>query len=462
MKCKYYSSSKSFRDIGGMLKYIATREGVDQIDDGWKTEPASKLQEDIIMKLCEKHKDCKQLQEYISYSKYKTKGSASEFISAVLENYPHLLSDKTYLDYIATRPRVERIEGKHGLFSSDGVAIDLEKEAENIRNHEGNIFTIIVSLKRHDAERVGYNYAERWRTLVQSRIEDIAKEYKIPAEKLKWFGAFHNEAHHPHIHLMLYSTDKFDKGFITKRGIDNLRHLFGTEIFSDDIDNYYKEQTEYRNTLNSNARDEIISLADKIKKGLIKNDEFVLKFISLAKRLHTVKGKKVYGYLPKNVKEMVCELVDILEKDKNIERAYELWYQAKCAVYSTYTDNPPPKKPLSQEEVFKPIRNAIIKEADELGKLLELNNAKKTSSQNTVQNNNTNASSQKGYNTTSNSKTNSNSNANNSTNTNTNSNSNPNPNDNTNNSNNANNQNNKQTFSKTQNAYIASSVTRLG
>ncbi len=276
---------------------------------------------------------------------------------------------------------------------------------------------------------------------------------------------------------MLYSTDKFDKGFITKRGIDNLRHLFGTEIFSDDIDNYYKEQTEYRNTLNSNARDEIISLADKIKKGLIKNDEFILKFISLAKRLQTVKGKKVYGYLPKNVKEMVCELVDILEKDKNIERAYELWYQAKCAVYSTYTDNPPPKKPLSQEEVFKPIRNAIIKEADELGKLLELNSIRNSSSQNTVQNNNTNAPSQNGNNTTSNSNTNSNSSANNSTNTNTNTNSNsstntnsntnpsPNPNNNTNgnsNSNNTNTPSNKQTFSKSQNAYIASSITRLG
>ena len=110
---------------------------------------------------------------------------------------------------------------------------------------------------------------------MQSRIEDIANEYQIPPEKLKWFGAFHNESHHPHIHLMLYSTDKFDKGFITKNGIDNLRHLFGTEIFSDDIDNYYKEQTEYRNTLNSNARDEIISLADRIKKGFGKNDEFV-------------------------------------------------------------------------------------------------------------------------------------------------------------------------------------------
>ena len=370
VKCNYYSSQKSHQNIGGMLKYIATREGVDKFGDGWKTEPVSKAQEDLILKFCESNRGCKRLQEYGSYVTSKTKGAASEFISAVLENNPQLLSDKTYLDYIATRPRVERIEGKHGLFSSQGVAIDLEEEAEKMRQYEGNVFTVIVSLKRHDAERLGYNYAERWRTLVQSRIDDIAKEYKIPPGAIKWFGAFHNESHHPHIHLMLYSTDQYEKGFITKKGIDNLRHLFGTEIFSDDLDNYYKEQTEYRNLLNENAREEITVFADKIKDGLSENDEFVAKFVALAQRLQSVSGKKVYGYLPKSVKAMVDELVDLLEKDENIQRVYALWYQTKCSVYATYTDNPPPKKTLSQEEAFKPIRNAMIKEAYELGGIL--------------------------------------------------------------------------------------------
>ena len=388
VKCRYYSSAKSFRDIGGMLKYIGTREGVEKLGDGWQAEPVTKAQEDLIMKFCEAHKGCRRLQEYGSYASSKTKGAASEFISAVLENYPHLLSDKTYLDYIATRPRVEKIEGRHGLFSSDGVVIDLDEEAEKVRQHEGNVFTVIVSLKRHDAERLGYNYAERWRTLVQNRIDDIAKEYKIPPGALKWFGAFHNESHHPHIHLMLYSTDKYEKGFIDKKGIDNLRHLFGTEIFSEDLDNYYKEQTEYRNLLNAGARDEITALADKIKNGLADNGEFVMKFVALAKRMQSVSGKKVYGYLPKSVKAMVNELVDLLEKDEDIDRIYELWYQAKCAVYGTYTDNPPPRKPLSQEESFKSIRNAMIKEADELGKiLLTLDNDQEEQSEDTPEDN---------------------------------------------------------------------------
>lgn len=388
VKCRYYSSSKSFRDIGGMLKYIATREGVEKIGGEWQAEPISKAQEKLIKKFCDTCKGCTKLQEYGSYARYKTKGAASEFISAVLENYPHLLSDKTYLDYIATRPHTEPIQGKHGLFSTHGVDINLEEEAEKVREHEGNIFTVIVSLKRHDAERLGYNYAERWRTLVQNQIDDIAKEYKIPPGSLKWFGAFHNESHHPHIHLLLYSTDKFEKGFINKKGIDNLRRLFGTEIFRDDLNNVYDEQTEYRNLLNADARDAVSVLADKIKNGLADNNEFVIKFVELAKRMQSVKGKRVYGYLPKSVKAMVKKVVDLLEKDMDIERIYELWYQAKCAVYATYTDTPPPKKPLSGEEAFKPIRNAVIKEADGLGKLLlSFDNDEETLNQNTTEEN---------------------------------------------------------------------------
>lgn len=370
VKCRFYSTEKTVRDISGLLKYFATRPGVEKLGDGWLNEPVSKAQEDLIMRFTETHKGCRRLQEYGDYNTKRTKGAASEFISAVIENYPELLSDKTYLDYIATRPRVERIEGTHGLFSDHDVALDLYEESDRLREFNGNVFTVIVSLKREDAERLGYNNAERWRELARSKIDLVAKEHGIPLGSLKWYGAFHNESHHPHMHLMLYSTNQEKRGYIDKKGIDNLRHLFGTEIFKYELADIYDEQTKQRDLLNADARDEITALADKIKNGLVDNGEFVMKFVALAKRMQSVTGKKVYGYLPKSVKAMVNELVDLLEKDEDIERIYELWYRAKCAVYATYTDNPPPRKPLSQEEAFKPIRNAMIKEADALGKIL--------------------------------------------------------------------------------------------
>ena len=366
VKCRFYQANNSLRDIGGMLRYIALRKGVDK-SESWETELASKAQDEIILRFTDAYPHLKKTVEYLDYAGTKTKGSASEFISTVLESYPELLSDKTYLDYIATRPRVDKIEGTHGLFSEEGVALDLKTEAERMRIHTGNVFTVIVSLKRDDAEQLGYNNAEQWRTLLRSKIDLVAKAHNIPPSKLHWYGAFHNEAHHPHIHLMLYSTDPCYTGRIDKDGIEELHRLFGKEIFRDELKQIYDEQTKYRNLINAAAMDEVDDLAEKIRTGLATNGDFVLKFAALAKRLQTVSGKKVYGYLPQAVRKQVCELVDVLEQDEDIARMYELWYQAKCAVYHTYTDNDPVKKPLSQEEAFKPIRNTLIKEANALG-----------------------------------------------------------------------------------------------
>ena len=370
VKCRYYSSEKSVRDIGGMLRYIATREGVEKFGDGWKTAPVSKAQEDLIRRFTNTIKQCKRLPEHQSYLQARTKGAASEFISAVLENYPEMLSEKTYLDYIATRPRVERVEGTHGLFTDKDVPINLDDAATKVRDHKGNVYTVIVSLKREDAERLGYNIADQWMKFVRMKIGDIASAHNIPMHALKWYGAYHNESHHPHIHLMLYSTDEKYPGYIDRKGIDSLRHKLGTHIFKDELSNTYDLQTEYRNKINADALDRIEILAEKIRTGIAMNNEFVLQFVALAKRLQSVSGKKVYGYLPKSVKKQVCDLVDLLERDEDIAQMYELWYQAKCDVYHTYTDNDPIKKPLSQEEAFKPIRNAMIREADELGVLL--------------------------------------------------------------------------------------------
>ena len=370
VKCRYYSVQNTGRDIGGLLRYIATREGVERFGQGWKTAPASKEQLKLIQHLITTVEKSKRLPEHKSFRQAQTKGAASEFISAALETFPELLSEKTYLDYIATRPRVERVEGSHGLFTDKDVPINLSAEAEALRNHNGNVFTVIVSLKREDAERLEFNSAERWQNLVRSKIPAIAKEHNIPLDALKWFGAFHNESHHPHIHLMLYSQSHDTPGRIHKEGIDHLRHMFGTSIFKDELRQVYDDQTAVRNKLNADAADEIEELAEKIRTGLAQNGDFVLRFVALAKKLQTVSGKKVYGYLPAKIKGEVCEIVDLLEKNEDIARMYELWYQAKCAVYNTYTDNNPIKKPLSQEEAFKPIRNALIREADALGKEL--------------------------------------------------------------------------------------------
>lgn len=365
VKCRYYNTEKTRQSVGGMLEYIGTREGVEKLDDSWKTSRATKRQTELISELTKRFHSICQTSEYSSYLNEPTKGSASELIASVIESHPDLLYDKTYLDYMATRPRVDTMSGTHGLFSEEGKPLDLAEASRKVSEYSGNVFTVIVSVKREDAERLGYNTAERWRDMIRAEIPTIAEAHDIPLEELEWYGAFHNEAHHPHVHLLLYSRDENYPGYIKKTGIDKIRRAMGTTIFADEIHLLYDEQTERRNALNSETIDEFNELCMMVEQGLCTNPKIVKMVTDLSDRLKSVKGKKQYGYLPKSVKAMVDGIVDELEEDERIKRLYDLWYECKCLIYQTYTDVPPKRLPLSQENAFKPIRNAVIKRAAE-------------------------------------------------------------------------------------------------
>lgn len=366
VKCRYYNTEKTRQSIGGMLEYIGTREGVEKLDDAWKTSRATKRQTELISDLTKRFHSICQTSEYSSYLNEPTKGSASELIASVIESHPDLLYDKTYLDYMATRPRVDKMSGTHGLFSEEGKHLDLAEASRKVSEYSGNVFTVIVSVKREDAERLGYNTAERWRDMIRAEIPIIAEAHDIPLEELEWYGAFHNESHHPHVHLLLYSRDENYPGFIKKSGIDKIRRAMGTHIFADEIHLLYDEQTERRNKLNSESIDEFNELCMMVEQGLCTNPKIVQMVTDLSDRLKTIKGKKQYGYLPKSVKAIVDGIVDELEEDERIKRLYDLWYECKCLIYQTYTDVPPKRLQLSQENAFKPIRNAVIKRASEL------------------------------------------------------------------------------------------------
>ena len=196
-----------WKGAGGYAKYIATREGVEKIDDSQRLAPATKQQEKLIEKILKDFPDNATLLEYADYQSEHNMGNASEFISRAIEdNADDLLSSKTYADYIATRPRAQRF-GSHGLFTDDGVRVQLEKISEELNLHEGNVWTAIISLRREDAERLGFHSGERWRDMLRAQTQELSDAFHIPMTDLKWFAAFHNESHHPHVHLMVYSAN---------------------------------------------------------------------------------------------------------------------------------------------------------------------------------------------------------------------------------------------------------------
>ena len=234
--------------FGGYAEYIATREGVEKIDESKRNAPATTKQKQLIKKILSDFSDSKSSLEYEDYLKDKTVGVASEFITRVLEeNADEMMHTKTYADYIATRPRAERF-GSHGLFTDDGVAVDLKKVSDELNAHTGNVWTVIVSLRREDAERLGFDNGSRWRDMLRSQAQTLSENLRIPMSNLRWFAAFHNESHHPHIHLIVYSTNP-NEGYLSEKGVMALRSSFAKDIFAQDLLCEYKKQTEHRDAL---------------------------------------------------------------------------------------------------------------------------------------------------------------------------------------------------------------------
>lgn len=360
-KFKYLKPTRKV-STGGYAKYIATREGVEKIDSSQKFAPATAKQKNLIEKILKDFPDSKDMFEYADYIEKQNAGSASDFISRVMEDYAYEISGrKAYADYIATRPRVERF-GSHGLFTDDGVQVQLSKVTEELDRHKGNIWTAIISIRREDAERLGFNTGTRWRDMLRTQTEALAKNLKIPMENLRWYAAFHNESHHPHVHLIAYSTVE-NEGYLTQKGVENLRSSFAKDIFQQDLLCIYERQSEHRDKLRAEARDIVEDLVSKINSEIYISASIQHKLLELADRLSKTKGKKVYGYLKPDVKAIVDSIVEELANDSRIKKLYDLWYEQKENTIRTYTDEMPDRIPLVNNKEFKSIKNAVIKEA---------------------------------------------------------------------------------------------------
>ena len=353
---------KISRKPGGYAKYIATREGVEKIDDSKRNRPSTTSQQQLIRKILKDFPDSKDMHEYSDYLKSPTAANAAEFISRVLEDNSYEVAGRDgYAKYIALRPHAERT-GTHGLFTDDGVEVNLSQVAEEMNAHEGNIWTVIISLRREDAERLGFNTGDRWRTMLRTQTANLSESFKIPMKNLRWYAAFHNESHHPHVHMIVYSSDSKD-GYLSPMGIKNLRSALAKDIFMQDQYCVYEKQTEYRDRLRADGRKYIADIVEKISSEQSADPQIQALLLQLANKLSKTKGKKVYGYLKPEVKAIVDAIMVRLSENEQVAELYDLWYQQKEDAMKVYTDELPPRIPLVDNKEFKPLKNAIIQEA---------------------------------------------------------------------------------------------------
>lgn len=359
-----YYKNPSRANTGKLLRYIGTRESVEKLPEGIDHAPATVRQQRLINEVLKSFPHSRQYPEYEKYETDSSKSNASNFISAVIKQND-VSGIKNLVTYIAERPGVEKL-GPHGLFSQTDDKIDLDAVAEEVNHHNGIVFTHIVSLRREDAERLGYNNAQAWKDLVRRNVTELAEAHNISLSNLQWYAGFHNKDHHPHIHLVLYSKDG-KQGWITKKTIQDMRSLFGNDIFRNEQYKLFEMETQQRDMVKERVKD----LLEDVLSAYPVSWEIQLLFETLREQLKDYSGKKVYGYLPKDIKETVNQIVAEFAKDEDVAELYSEWNKINREKLSLYYEKKEPDIPLEQNKEFRSLKNDIIKAAVEMEHYLE-------------------------------------------------------------------------------------------
>ncbi len=354
---RYFRNPKR-SNVGKLVKYMGTREGVEKLPNGIDNRPVTQKQQNLVQSIVKNYPESKKYIEYADYENNSTKSNATEFIDTFIERNADRVEDlKALVLYIAERPSVEKL-GKHGLFSQTDDKINLDEVADEISNHKGIVWTHVISLKRDDAERLSYNNADKWKKQVRKNMIEIAKAHNIQASDLQWYAAFHNTAHHPHIHLLVYS--KSGQGYLTNKGIETMRSAFGNDIFRNEQFKLFKQQTEYREEL-KNSFDELLDeVLDDCNYIFEPSPQLFNLILELRKQLDNCKGKKIYGYLPKKTKDIVNEILKELMKDESLSELYDKWNEINNEKLSLYYDNKNKSISIEDNKEFRSIKNKII------------------------------------------------------------------------------------------------------
>ena len=350
------------QSAGGYLKYIATRERVEIIPDD---RPPTQKQTQLIAKLVKDFPDAQELMEYEDYLSRPTKATASALITLALEsNWDRVQGMEGYAKYIALRPRAERL-GEHGLFG-DNDAVDLAAVADELDHYTGNVWTHIISLRREDAARLGYDHADAWRTLFRTHRNDIAAAMKIPPEDFRWYAAFHDEGNHPHVHMMAWSV-KPNQAYLSKDGIRQIKSTLTNQIFQQELLHVYEQKSKSRDELVAEARKAMLELAKAMREMTCIHPEAEQIIWDLSRQLAQVGGKKTYSYLPKPMKKLVDEIVDQMARLPTVDACYQTWWELQCQVEDYYSEEKKRiRPPLSQQKEFRQIKNAVIKETEHI------------------------------------------------------------------------------------------------
>ena len=360
-----YLKSGCSKNLSNYVKYIATREGAVTVKENNGTAPAIKKQQELISSLLKDFSDSKNSFAYEEYKSSPSQKNASKFIDETIEHNADIVANKkNYIGYLANRPGAVKF-GLHGLFSQTDEPINLAKIAKEVAEHKGNVWTHVVSLRRDDAQKMGYDNLTAWRELVKRQIPNIAKQSKINLANLKWYAAFHDKEANPHVHIVVYSTNERE-GFLTKQGCEKIRSGFMNDIYADELKHLCQQQNDTRDLLKAESADIMKQLSDDIANGNCTDVVIIDLMKKLNGQLQNTTGKKAYGYLKKDVKKIVDEIFFRLSQHDSIKKMYQLWCDIEQTKHDFYSSAKVDFSAMVDNEHFRSVKNMIVKTAAEI------------------------------------------------------------------------------------------------
>lgn len=360
------------------VNYVATREGVSinfsplDLSKEELQRRATIRQEHTIDELLREAPAAKDTFEYEDYKNNPTIGNASELIARAAEmGFGQSQKDKVvgvneaknFVEYVAKRPGAVR-EGAHGLFSSV-PDLDLNKVADEIASYQGRIWRNVISIRREDADKLGYDTQKPWKEAVQQQIDNIARNFHIPPEHLRWYAGMHNTGHHPHIHLFVYSTNP-KEGHLNETGIKNMKRGFSKIIFADERLHIYQQKDETREELKAKV-DELLSHLNLSDSQFPDHhaEKIYQNLLQLGSAVQKQPGRHFYKYISKDLKQQTDQILIELASAPDIKKLYSLYCKQQQKLERMYV-NEPIELSISENKELYFLKNRVIQYAEKL------------------------------------------------------------------------------------------------
>lgn len=385
----YLNASKNKSHLLESLHYISEREGVETNDKNIRyrtplnqvtsSKAVSENQERLIKQLLNDFPDLNEDLILEEYEKNKNMYTASIFISDAMNQIEEMaFSNEIYMQYISTRPNVEKNEDmSHGLFDITGSA-DLSSIEDELKNKDGNVWRSIISLRRTDAAQLDFENQKAWREMLINHIPKLAEEMNIPFDHFRWCAAFHNESYHPHIHMMYWSTQEHE-GFCSKETIHNFKSALVNDIFSNEIWLHKEFKTEKRNDLEKEFKEKfeinLNEILDTGTKEAMKSlpKEIYDDMLKLSQIINP-KGSHYYQYQSPEVKNQTDLIVAKILSSNDMSPIVNEYLKSQTALAAYYMkeDSPRMEKYMNEfcDKLIHPgkgdrkvIHNEIVKVA---------------------------------------------------------------------------------------------------